>query len=336
MDPRYALVLRNNSPVKIVAAALVPGDIMILNAGDIVPADGRLITVHSLVTAEASLTGESNGVEKHTNAIDQQSLVPGDQLNMVFKGTLVSGGSAKAVVTAIGMQTELGKIASMLLPVAQQTPLQKRLAIFSKQLSFIVAIICLLVFALGLWRGEPAFQMFLTALSLAVAALPEALPAVITIALAQGARRMVKQKALIRKLPAVETLGSVTYICTDKTGTLTQNSMQVENLYAVPGFENLLLHAMLLNNEVRFAADSLLGDPTETALVEYAVKNGILKEAAHSQFPRVAKLPFDSDRMKMSTLHKQGDQWILFVKGAPVKMLESLGEKTQILWVENP
>ena len=134
-------------------------------------------------------------------------------------------------------------------------------------MSVIVIIICLLVFGLGLWRGEPAFQMFLTALSLAVAALPEALPAVITIALAQGARRMVKQKALIRKLPAVETLGSVTYICTDKTGTLTQNSMQVENLYAVPGFEDLLLYAMLLNNEVRFATDHLLGDPTETALV---------------------------------------------------------------------
>jgi Ca2+-transporting ATPase len=329
MDPRYALVLRNNNPFKIVSAEVVPGDIMVLNAGDIVPADGRLIAVHSLVTAEASLTGESNTVQKHTNTIAHQNLVPGDQLNMVFKGTLVSAGSAKAVVTAIGMHTELGKIASMLSPVAQQTPLQKRLAVFSRQLSVIVIIICLLVFALGLWRGEPAFQMFLTALSLAVAALPEALPAVITIALAQGARRMVKQKALIRKLPAVETLGSVTYICTDKTGTLTQNSMQVENLYAVPGCEDLLLHAMLLNNEVRFAADSLLGDPTETALVEYAMQNGILKEVAHSRFPRVAKLPFDSERMKMSTLHKQGNQWILFVKGAPVKMLESLDEKSK-------
>ncbi|MDB5277538.1 MAG: calcium-translocating P-type ATPase, PMCA-type [Ferruginibacter sp.] len=329
MDPRYALVIRNNNPVKLVAAELVPGDIMLLNAGDIVPADGRLIAVHSLLTAEASLTGESNAVEKHTNTIAHQNLVPGDQLNMVFKGTLVSAGSAKAVVTAIGMDTELGKIAGMLSPATQQTPLQKRLAVFSKQLSVVVIIICLLVFALGLWRGEPAFQMFLTALSLAVAALPEALPAVITIALAQGARRMAKQKALIRKLPAVETLGSVTYICTDKTGTLTQNSMQVENLYAAPGLEDLLLHAMLLNNEISFAAGGLLGDPTEKALVDYAMQHGILREAARNQFPGVAKLPFDSERMKMSTLHKHGNRWILFVKGAPVKMLESLDEKSK-------
>ena len=327
MAPQFALVLRDNNPFKIQVSELVPGDIIILNAGDIVPADGRLITVHSFATAEASLTGESFSVEKHTGAINQQNLVPGDQHNMVFKGTIVSAGSAKAVVTTIGMNTELGKIAGMLKPGVQQTPLQKRLAVFSKQLSIIVAIICLLVFGLGLWRGEPAFQMFLTALSLAVAALPEALPAVITIALAQGARRMVKQNALIRKLPAVETLGSVTYICTDKTGTLTQNIMTVEKLYAMPGQKDLMMHAMLLNNEVRFSEDGLLGDATETALVNYALQNGLLKDAAHKQFPRIAKLPFDSVRMRMGTLHQHHDQWILFVKGAPVKMLEVVSQK---------
>jgi Ca2+-transporting ATPase len=216
MLSQNAVVIRNNNPAKIDAGNLVPGDIILMEAGDIVPADARLIEVSSFKTDEASLTGESHSIDKKTEAIKEENLVPGDQHNMVFKGTIVSNGSAKAVVTATGMNTEIGKIAGMLDIGTQKTPLQKRLAVFSKQLAVIVIIICLLVFGFGLWRGEPAFAMFLTALSLAVAALPEALPAVITIALAQGARRMVKQKALMRKLPAVETLGSVTYICSDK------------------------------------------------------------------------------------------------------------------------
>ncbi len=327
MSPQFALTLRNNNPIKIESNKLVPGDIILLEAGDIVPADGRLITTHSFKTDEASLTGESNTVEKITEAIIKPSLVPGDQLNMVFKGTHVSNGSAKAVVTAIGMNTELGKIAGLLKVSSQKTPLQKRLAVFSKQLAVIVVLICLAVFTEGLWRGVPAFQMFLTALSLAVAALPEALPAVITIALARGASRMVQQKVLIRKLPAVETLGSVTYICSDKTGTLTQNIMTVEKIEAVPDKEKLLMQAMLLNNEVSFSDDGLLGDSTETALVKYALNCKQSKEAADEAFPLIAKLPFDSDRMRMSTLHKYGDKWILFVKGAPGKMSEVLAVK---------
>ena len=327
MAPQFAMVVRNNNPIKIEAGKLVPGDVVLLEAGDIVPADGRLITVHSFKTDEASLTGESHTVEKKTDAIIDQNLVPGDQHNMVFKGTHVSNGSAKAVVTATGMNTELGKIAGLLKEVSQKTPLQKRLAVFSKQLAVIVILICLLVFAEGLWRGEPAFLMFLTALSLAVAALPEALPAVITIALARGASRMVKQKALMRKLPAVETLGSVTYICSDKTGTLTQNVMTVEKMQAVPEKESLLMKAMILNNEVRFSDNGLLGDSTETALVDHALDNGHSKEEADKEFPLVAKLPFDSDRMRMSTLHKHGDKWILFVKGAPIKIAELLAVK---------
>jgi P-type Ca2+ transporter type 2C len=327
MVPQFAMVLRSNNPIKIEAGKLVPGDIILLEAGDIVPADGRLITTHSFKTDEASLTGESNTVEKKTDAINEQNLVPGDQHNMIFKGTHVSNGSAKAVVTAIGMNTELGKIAGLLKVTSQKTPLQKRLAVFSKQLALIVVLICLAVFAEGLWRGVPAFQMFLTALALAVAALPEALPAVITIALARGASRMVKQKALMRKLPAVETLGSVTYICSDKTGTLTQNIMTVEKIQAAPGKENLLMQAMMLNNEVRFSDDGLLGDSTETALVDHALDNGQSKEAADAAFPLIAKLPFDSERMRMSTLHKHDDKWMLFVKGAPVKMAEVLAAK---------
>ena len=328
MSAQYALVLRNNNPRKIEAGQLVPGDIILLDAGDIVPADARLIEASSLKTDEASLTGESHSIEKKTEAINEENLVPGDQHNMVFKGTVVSNGSAKAVVTTIGMKTEIGKIAGLLEVGTQKTPLQKRLAVFSKQLAVVVIVICLIVFGFGLWRGERVFEMFLTALSLAVAALPEALPAVITIALAQGARRMVKQNALMRKLPAVETLGSVTYICSDKTGTLTQNIMTVEKIQAAPEKEELLRYAMVLNNEVRFSQDEgLLGDSTETALVNYAFGKGNSKEEADSLFPLSSKLPFDSVRMRMSTLHKHQDKWILFVKGAPGKMTEVLSGK---------
>jgi len=327
MSAQFATVVRNDKPAKIEADQLVPGDIILLEAGDIVPADARLIEVHSFKTDEASLTGESHSVEKKTETIREENLVPGDQLNMVFKGTIVSNGSATAVVTTTGMNTELGKIAGLLKVESQKTPLQKRLAVFSKQLAVIVIIICLVVFGIGLLRGEPSFIMFLTALSLAVAALPEALPAVITIALARGARRMVKQNALMRKLPAVETLGSVTYICSDKTGTLTQNIMTVEKLEAAPEKEELLKHAMILNNEVKFSEDGLLGDSTETALVDHALEKGHTKEESDRQFPFVLKIPFDSERMRMSTLHKHDDKWILFVKGAPIKITEVLSEK---------
>jgi Ca2+-transporting ATPase len=328
MAAHHAKVIRDNNHVTIEAGELVPGDIVILDAGDIVPADCRLIEVHSFKTEEAALTGESHSVEKIVAAIPAENRGAGDQLNMIFKGTIVSNGSARAVVTTTGMQTEIGKIAGMMEVGDQKTPLQKRLAVFSKQLAVVVIVICLIVFGVGLWQGNPPFLMFLTALSLAVAALPEALPAVITIALAKGARRMVKQHALVRKLPAVETLGSVTYICTDKTGTLTLNVMTVEKFEAVEGMEDLLLNAMLLNNEVRFSEDGeVQGDSTETALVYYAIEKGKTKEQADRDLPQVDILPFDSVRMRMSTMHKNGDEWILFVKGAPGKMSKVFAEK---------
>ncbi len=328
MAAQTALVVREDNPGKIDAGELVPGDIILLEAGDIVPADARLIELSAFKTEEAALTGESHPIEKQKTPLEGEDLGAGDQLNMVFKGTTVGSGSARAVVTATGMDTEIGKIAGMLHPDEEKTPLQKRLAVFSKQLALIVIGICIVVFGAGLWRGEPPFIMFLTALSLAVAALPEALPAVVTIALSQGARRMAGQKALIRRLPAVETLGSVTYICSDKTGTLTQNRMTVEKIQSAPDREELLIQAMMLDNEVKFSDNGeILGDSTETALVHYAGEKGAVKEDSDQRFPLQETIPFDSERMRMSTLHRDQDKWILFVKGAPGKMAELLSPK---------
>lgn len=328
MTAQHATVVREGNPKRVEASELVPGDIILLDAGDIVPADARLLEVSVLKTDEAALTGESHNVLKTGDRLEDDNLLPGDQTNMVFKGTIVSNGSAKAVVTSTGMETEIGKIAGLMEVGDQKTPLQKRLAVFSKQLTVVVIVICAIVFVFGIYRGEPSSVMFLTALSLAVAALPEALPAVITVALARGARRMVKQNALMRKLPAVETLGSVTYICSDKTGTLTQNVMTVEEVVAATGKEELLAHAMILNNEVRFQDDdNVLGDSTETAMVNYAFARGHSKTASEKRYPPEAKIPFDSERMRMSTLHADHDKWILFVKGAPAKVFSHLAEK---------
>lgn len=330
MAAQVSTVLRNGKPAKIDAKEIVPGDVVLIEAGDIVPADARIIEAAALKADEASLTGESHSVEKTVDAIKDDGLVPGDQTNMLFKGTIISNGSAKAVVVSTGMKTELGKIAGMLEVESQKTPLQKRLSKFSKQLAVIVVLICAAVFGMGMLRGGNPFEMFLTALSLAVAALPEALPAVITIALAQGASRMVKQKALMRKLPAVETLGSVTYICSDKTGTLTQNVMTVEKVEAAKGKAELLYQAMILNNEIRHGEEGMIGDSTETALAEYAMKQeNITRQSAEEKYPQVRKLPFDSERMRMSTLHKDAGQFILFVKGAPAKMGEAYARAYQ-------
>jgi Ca2+-transporting ATPase len=332
-----ALVLRDGKKTEIETKDIVPGDVVHLEAGNVVPADARLITINALKTDEAPLTGESVPVDKTVDPIPDENISIADQTNMVFKGTLVSNGTADAVITATGMNTEIGKIAGMLNTEERKTPLQKRLLKFSKQLAFGVLIICVGVFALGLSRGEPMLLMFMTALSLAVAALPEALPAVITIALANGARRMVKQNALIRNLPAVETLGSITYICTDKTGTLTQNVMHVEKLLAVEGQDDLLLHALALNQDLQKTEDGKLhGDSTELAMVEYAEEKGITRDAAEQKYPLTGKIPFDSERMRMSTLHTDGDKALLIVKGAPGKIMEvtTMDQAAKDKWLE--
>lgn len=327
-----ALVIRNNMVTSISSVALVPGDIVILEAGNILPADMRLLEAVQLKINESSLTGESMAVSKRTEALTGEGLTIGDHLNMAFKGTHITNGRGKGVVVATGMQTELGKIARMLQEPGIQTPLQKRLAVFGRNLAYIILFICAVVFMIGYLRGEQVVLMLLTALSLAVAAIPEALPAVITIALAIGARNLVKKNALVRKLPAVETLGSVTYICTDKTGTLTLNKMVVDEV-AGPDLvihkgqqasaickkkENeWLLWAMALNNDIYHNEQGMvIGDPTEVALYEFAFANKYRKSELEAQFPRVAEIPFDAERKRMTTIHRYGDKYIALVKGA--------------------
>ena len=316
MAAPFASVLRDGQAASIPSNTLVPGDIVALEAGSIVPADLRLIEAASLKTEEAALTGESLSVEKTAASIQGEDLQLGDRLNMAYSGTAVSYGRGKGVVTATGMETELGKIAGMLQDEEEvETPLQKRLTVFGKKLAWAVLAICAAVFGFGLLRGEPPALMFLTAVSLAVAAIPEALPAVMSIALALGAGRLVRQKALIRKLLAVETLGSVTYICSDKTGTLTQNKMTVEEIYLdgtlvkagepppAPEVYARLLTGFALNNDSLRKEGGWAGDPTETALCALAAGGGFDKLKLDAEHPRGAELPFDSERKRMTTFH---------------------------------
>src|SRR3990170_3029367 len=224
-------VIRNGKDIELPSIELVPGDIVLLQEGNTVPADIRLSESESLKINEASLTGESNAIDKKTDALEEEDLPLGDRINMAYKGTQIISGHGKGIVVETGMQTELGKIADMLEEADSSTPLQIRLAKFSKKLTVIIIILCIALFLIGYLRGEELNRMLLTSISLAVAAIPEALPAVVTISLALGARRMMKRQVLIRKLYAVETLGSVTYICTDKTGTLTKNEMAVQEVW---------------------------------------------------------------------------------------------------------
>ncbi|MGC2061388.1 MAG: cation-translocating P-type ATPase [Thermodesulfovibrionales bacterium] len=337
MSSPSATVTRNGMPETIPASGLVPGDLVMLEAGRIVPADMRLIESAVFRVEEAALTGESEPVEKHTAELHDEQLPLGDRKNMVYKGTFVTFGRGTGLVVGTGMETELGKIASMLQEEEEvKTPLQKRLASFGQKLAIAILAICGIVLGIGLMRGEPPLLMLLTAISLAVAAIPEALPAVITIALALGAKKLIMQHALIRKLPAVETLGSVTYICSDKTGTLTLNRMTVEEIYVDgkllkgqgsgnQGQEidtiapySLLMTALALSNDALTGADSaVIGDPTEIALYDFARRQGFEKNELEKNYPRRAEIPFDSDRKCMTTFHEWTDgRFISFTKGA--------------------
>ncbi len=331
MAAHKARVLRGGEERTVEADALVPGDVVLLEAGEVVPADLRLIETARLQTEEAALTGESVPVEKDTAPLADREAPLGDRAGMVYKGTYVTRGRGRGVVVATGMRTELGRIAALLSTDEGKTPLQKRLAQFGRMLAVAVLLICAFLFVVGWLRGEPPLTMFLTAVSLAVAAIPEALPAVVTISLALGAARMVERNALIRRLPAVETLGSVTYICSDKTGTLTENRMRVETCYADgtarhgspdgPGRAwRELGMAMALCNDARPAdAGRLKGDPTETALLAAVPADRVSEWTP--QYPRIAEIPFDAQRRRMSTFHRKGADVVMFTKGAPESVL---------------
>ena len=354
MAGSFATLLRDGKPATVSAAEIVPGDIVILEAGSIVPADLRITEAANLKVDESALTGESVPVDKLTNVLHDEGLPIGDRKNRSYKGTFVTYGRGIGVVTSTGMNTELGKIAAMLQGENEvKTPLQKRLAAFGRKLAIAVLAICVIVFVAGILRGEGPLLMLLTAISLAVAAIPEALPAVITISLALGAKELVKQNALIRKLPAVETLGSVTYICSDKTGTLTLNKMSVEKIYvdgssagarkmAGPrkkmgsdplSASDYFMAGLALSNDARMDGEgSIIGDPTETALYAIARQNGFDKKELEMGFPRVAEIPFDSDRKCMSTFHKwhpadhgpaPETEFISFTKGALDVLIEN-------------
>jgi P-type Ca2+ transporter type 2C len=319
-----ATVLRDGQSVVLPAAELVRGDVVRLEPGAIVPADLRLLEAHRLLVDEAALTGESVPTEKVLRALSGAAATPGDRTNIAFKGTIVAHGRGGGVVVAIGMATELGRIASLLHETTTiDTPLQQRLARLGRKLALASMVVCVLVFVVGVLRGMPPLLMFLTAVSLAVAAIPEALPAVITISLALGARKMAARHALVRRLPAVETLGSVTRICADKTGTLTVGRMTVEQ---VRGDRETVLRAMALCNDGRETASRRLeGDPTEVALLAAAREAGIRKGELEEDRPRVAEIPFDSERKCMTTIHADpAGGFVSFTKGAP----EALAQRT--------
>ncbi len=334
MSAPHARVIRDGKESVIDASQLVPGDIIKLEAGDFIPADARLLKSVSLKSEESALTGESVPSEKDAEAEVAENAGVGDRSNMVFSGCSVTYGTATAVVTGTGMETEMGKIAGLLEGEEEgQTPLQQKLAQLGKYLGFVALAACAIIFVVGLMNGIDVLEIFMTAVSLAVSAIPEGLPAIVTIVLAIGVQRMVKKNALIRRLPAVETLGSASVICSDKTGTLTQNRMTLVKAY-VDGESSLedissansdsvrkLLQygALCCDGSVVFGADGKeqhIGDPTETSIIVAAHKNGTEKDALNGQFPRLAEIPFDSDRKLMTTVNQIGGKNIVIVKGA--------------------
>ncbi len=336
----HSKVIREGKLQDLESKYLVPGDIVVLETGDYVPADLRLIEAVNLKTQEAALTGESLPVEKTTEKIDKEDIGIGDRLNQAFSSSLVTYGRGKGIVVSIGMQTEVGKIATMLDSVDDsETPLSRRLEALGKTLGIAALVICLVIFAVGSFvHGREIFEMFMTAVSLAVAAIPEGLPAISTIVLSIGVQRMVKRNAIIRTLPSVETLGSATVICSDKTGTLTQNKMTVEKIfynneifgveekrYNVDDHLRLLMNSMILCNDTKVTKDGeefkLAGDPTETALVDLGIKLNMLKTNMDDENPRVEEIPFDSERKLMSTVNNTNQGLFVYTKGGVDEIL---------------
>ena len=351
-------VIRGGIVKEIAAEEIVPGDVVPFTAGERICADLRIITADSVMIDESPLTGESHAVEKKVSTLDTIPSSPGDALNMAFSGTLVTEGSGKGIAMATGMSTEMGRIAALIQEVeTHSTPLQKRLAALGKYLVAACLLLCLCVVLLGLWRGEALYSMLMSGISLAVAAIPEGLPAIVTVALALGVQRMVKRRAIVRRLPAVETLGCATVICSDKTGTITQNKMTVKKIYAggslfdvegegydlrggfweggrkvevrsVPHLYKAMTVAALCNNASlspgKKARNScnIQGNPTEGALLISAAKGNIRKEELERRFIRLKEYPFSPGRKSMSVVCRKGEELFLFVKGAPEQLLE--------------
>ena len=317
-----AKVLRNGNIIKIKSDELTIGDEVYLEAGDYVPADGRIIDAATIKVDESMLTGESLPVEKNQGIISEK--VPlGDRCNMVFSGSFVTYGRGSFIVTNIGMDTEVGKIAKLLKSTSEKkTPLQVSLDQFGQRLSIIILAFCALLFGLSVFRGESIGNAFLFAVALAVAAIPEALSSIVTIVLSFGAQKMAREHAIIRKLQAVEGLGSISIICSDKTGTLTQNKMTIEDWYSISdNMDKLYLYGILCN-DASIIDGKQIGDPTEVAFVDFANKNGISVEDSRKQFKRICEVPFDSDRKLMSTIHNINGKNIMITKGATDVVLQ--------------
>lgn len=336
MSAPHARVVRDGLTFQIAARDVVPGDVLLLEAGDVVPADVRLLQATDLAVDESALTGESVPVAKHEHALSQDTHHLSDFDNMAFKSTLVTRGRGIGVTTATGRATEIGRVADLLRgKKIARTPLQTRLTRFTRWIAIIVLAICALVFVTGLMQGQSVLLMFLTALSLAVAAVPEALPAVITVALGLGARRLSELNALVRRLPAVESLGSVTYICADKTGTLTENRMQLDVIVTADGrYEQIgdiastgiaerIGQVLALCNDVETQNGEVIGEPTEVALFEGARAAGFAKTELEAVMPRTSEIPFDSERRYMATRHTLDEGARTLVKGAPETIIEN-------------
>ncbi|HEX2269177.1 MAG TPA: cation-translocating P-type ATPase, partial [Pyrinomonadaceae bacterium] len=366
MAAPLATVIRDGREERIPARDLVPGDLILLATGDKVPADVRLIEAVNLQTVEAALTGESAPVEKHSDPLEGETLPTGDQKNMAFAGTAVTYGRGRALIVATGMATEFGKIARMLEEVdTVKTPLQKNLDRIGKSLARAAFAVVFVIVALGLFRGQPFVEMLIFGVALAVAVVPEALPAVVTISLALGVKRMVRRNALVRRLPAVETLGSTSVICSDKTGTLTKDEMTVRRLYVAgqtievsgTGYEpsgtfsqnglatsdsplSMLLRAAALASDARVEQRNgsgtwvVKGDPTEGALVVVAAKAGLNKPELDAQFSRVSEIPFTAETKRMTTLHKTPGGIVAYAKGAPEVIVQSCASQLTETGVE--
>ena len=327
MSAPLAKVVRGGEQVRLETAFLVPGDVIVLEAGDLVPADARILECANLKADESAMTGESVPVDKQADAVLPEGTVLGDRSNMVISSTVITNGRALCVVTATGMDTEVGRIAGMLMGEEDtSTPLQRKLAEISKTLSFVCLAVCAVMFGVGLLYHRPLLEMLMAAVSLAVAAIPEGLPAIVTIVLALGVQRMVKHNAIVKKLPAVETLGCAGVICSDKTGTLTQNRMTVKQVWT-PGDRHrreALTIGALCNDTVLSPSGKTTGAPTETAFVDAALADGLDKNILEQEMPRVFELPFDSERKLMSTVHPlpgQPGRYRVMVKGAPDVLL---------------